>query len=422
MIFIQSYTSSTFSEPLRTKDFPLIGEWLSVNQQVAEKVAKGLRDCDKYYEPLVNVPSRFGSREQRRASGQQHAHGLTGDSSIGLFTTKQRLSRFLRARCMYRLAEGDSKGAWDDIMLLYRVSQRHPRYPTYVHRHSVSIAEGCARSVIGFAQQVRLGPKQAKELISQLDQLPPGPTYAEILDVFERYKVLAHVTKLARQGPSAMATISGKRYAPLVRSLEGVPVEAFDWNHLMKFANQHIDASIAAQRYSKYSQRSAASNAIRRELERKGANALNPAKIIAAIEASDSPGDGATSAVESWMAAGLLRPPAVWPEPSARMYMQFGKLALALSAYRGVRGAYPERLADLVPRFIEKIPPDEFADGKPLGYVRRNSGYIVYSVGWNADHRPIDERLVQFETGDGRRIVHFHREPTDVVMVSPEAQ
>ena len=56
------------------------------------------------------------------------------------------------------------------------------------------------------------------------------------------------------------------------------------------------------------------------------------------------------------------------------------RVALAIERYRLARGSLPKELADLVPRYIDKVPIDPF-DGKPLRYKLTEPGYIVYSIG-----------------------------------------
>jgi hypothetical protein len=57
-------------------------------------------------------------------------------------------------------------------------------------------------------------------------------------------------------------------------------------------------------------------------------------------------------------------------------------VALAIERYRLAKGSLPKELADLVPRYIDKVPLDPF-DGKPLRYKLTEPGYIVYSIGEN---------------------------------------
>ncbi len=56
------------------------------------------------------------------------------------------------------------------------------------------------------------------------------------------------------------------------------------------------------------------------------------------------------------------------------------RVALAIERYRLAKGSLPKELADLAPRYIDKVPIDPF-DGKPLRYKLTEPGYIVYSIG-----------------------------------------
>ena len=57
-------------------------------------------------------------------------------------------------------------------------------------------------------------------------------------------------------------------------------------------------------------------------------------------------------------------------------------MALALASFRGENSRFPERLNELVPKYIAELPKDRFAD---VDYVYRQEGkgYILYSVGYN---------------------------------------
>jgi hypothetical protein len=62
------------------------------------------------------------------------------------------------------------------------------------------------------------------------------------------------------------------------------------------------------------------------------------------------------------------------------------KTAAALAAWRADRGSdtppYPERLDDLVPKYLAAVPVDPFTD-QPFIYERRGDGYLLASVGDN---------------------------------------
>jgi hypothetical protein len=58
-------------------------------------------------------------------------------------------------------------------------------------------------------------------------------------------------------------------------------------------------------------------------------------------------------------------------------------VACALERHRLALGEYPETLASLEPKFLEKAPSD-LIGGKPLKYHRTPDGqFVLYSIGWN---------------------------------------
>ncbi|MFO0935133.1 MAG: hypothetical protein U0798_01290 [Gemmataceae bacterium] len=58
------------------------------------------------------------------------------------------------------------------------------------------------------------------------------------------------------------------------------------------------------------------------------------------------------------------------------------KLAFALAAYHEAKGAYPDKLDQLVPTFVKTMPVDLYSGKAPI-YRKTEKGYIVYSVGLN---------------------------------------
>jgi hypothetical protein len=69
-------------------------------------------------------------------------------------------------------------------------------------------------------------------------------------------------------------------------------------------------------------------------------------------------------------------------EDRSTMQFELTKLAFALAAYRADHGSYPEKLADLTPKYVADIPKDIFNDAD-LHYKHEGAGYLLYSVGIN---------------------------------------
>ena len=55
--------------------------------------------------------------------------------------------------------------------------------------------------------------------------------------------------------------------------------------------------------------------------------------------------------------------------------------SLALRAYRVEKGAYPDKLTDLVPTYLHSLPKDLFATRGTFGYRREGNRYVLWSVG-----------------------------------------
>jgi hypothetical protein len=76
------------------------------------------------------------------------------------------------------------------------------------------------------------------------------------------------------------------------------------------------------------------------------------------------------------------------------------KTALAAERYRLRHGAWPEKVADLVPEFLEAVPTDPF-DGQPLRWRTTPEGRVVYSVGFDKEDnggQQIGEGWLNFKT------------------------
>ena len=61
-------------------------------------------------------------------------------------------------------------------------------------------------------------------------------------------------------------------------------------------------------------------------------------------------------------------------------HLRTAQVALALQRYRLAAGALPDKMADLVPAYLETVPRDPF-DGNDLRYKKLNTGFVVYSIG-----------------------------------------
>jgi hypothetical protein len=70
-----------------------------------------------------------------------------------------------------------------------------------------------------------------------------------------------------------------------------------------------------------------------------------------------------------------------WAEARAETGTALLYVSLALRAFKLEKGHYPEKLAELTPSYIKKVPADPFGGGEPMRYRRTDKSYLLYSIG-----------------------------------------
>ncbi len=68
----------------------------------------------------------------------------------------------------------------------------------------------------------------------------------------------------------------------------------------------------------------------------------------------------------------------------ANTRLELMRLAATLSVFRAEKGHYPEKLDDLVPRFVASLPIDIYSEKPPIYKADDDRmGFLLYSVGQN---------------------------------------
>lgn len=83
----------------------------------------------------------------------------------------------------------------------------------------------------------------------------------------------------------------------------------------------------------------------------------------------------------SYLWCSPIRPHTLFAEAKEKVALDLLLLRLALQAHKLESGAYPSTLNALKWRYLTKVPTDEFADGKPFGYVVTGKNYRLWSIG-----------------------------------------
>jgi hypothetical protein len=116
------------------------------------------------------------------------------------------------------------------------------------------------------------------------------------------------------------------------------------------------------------------------ELNRLVTDVKRPATLVSGLISPASRSDIAASVMLALFLPALNT--AIEREDRANTLLDLERLAAAIAVYRAEHGSYPEKLENLVPGQIAKLPLDLY-NNKPFIYKRTPDGYLLFSAGNN---------------------------------------
>lgn len=155
-----------------------------------------------------------------------------------------------------------------------------------------------------------------------------------------------------------------------------------DWCMILRNGNRWFDRMAAAMRIKDRAARKAELARIEEDLRAMKARTREPANLAKLLEKGP---DRAATEVIGNVLIGLLMPAISRVQTAEDRIEQVHRnleVAFALAAYRRDNKRYPEKLADLAPKYLKAVPGDVFS-GKLLVYWPAAKGYVFYSVGAN---------------------------------------
>jgi hypothetical protein len=121
---------------------------------------------------------------------------------------------------------------------------------------------------------------------------------------------------------------------------------------------------------------------------------LAPLTKLAATASQAPPGG-----MEMAKALPLLKMGTEWQKGQAML--RCATAAVALERYRLANGRWPDKLDDVTPRYLTKVPADPY-DGQPLRYARHKDVVVVYAIGPDGkDDGGKPDELNRFDKKDG---------------------
>ena len=358
--------NQAMKRPWSEKEFPILAGWLAANEKpLALLVTASKRP--RRYDPLIS-----------------------GDGSVIMILLSavneyREAAQALTARAMLRVDEGKVDKAWEDLLACHRLARLAGQGPTLVEALVAIAVDGraCAGDQ-GLLQHARLAPAQIAAIRADLDKLPPLPKMVDRINVAERFFYLDCAGMVAREGFSSLSVVAGggKREGILDSLVDSAAKMVVDWDQVLRMGNTWYDRMVEAYGKPTRAERQKALGKIDDDL-RQLAMSIKDYESLG-LSMLGGPRYAISERVGQIFVCLLL--PAVSSAASAedRGAMQFDltRLAFALAAFRADRGTYPARLADLVPKYVAKVPKDIFSAAE-LHYRPEGDGYLLYSVGVN---------------------------------------
>ena len=159
--------------------------------------------------------------------------------------------------------------------------------------------------------------------------------------------------------------------------------KALDYESMMRLGNLWIDKFVKAFRKPSRAERSAA-KVLGDDIDKLLGQRRNQ-DIKKLLKGDTEILRGAVSEQVGLVYLGLLLPSMQRISDSADRAEQIhrnGLLAAGLAAHFADHKNYPDKLADLAPKYIAEVPDDVF-NAKPLLYKKTDAGYLLYCVGVN---------------------------------------
>lgn len=354
---------SAVKRPWAKEEFPEWAEWIDVNEK-----------------PLVMLVA--ATKRPRRYDP------LVGDNLISVSLAGAQYSRdvarVLVLRAMLRLNEGKTEEAWEDLLACHRLARLIGQGPTLIEAMVAIAIDGMAcNGDVALLEHGKLDTLKIAQMREQCDALPELPSMIEKIDLGERLSCLDTVTSMARDGLDAMDGDDKKPNGHVDSFKNSSYVAAIDWDYMLRMQNEYLDCMVNACRKPTRSERMEAIGLLDEKINRETEESRNWKNIILVVLFNSR--EARSKAIGQIMTALIVPSGSAAIEAGDRIAMrsELTDLAFALSAHRAENGAYPEKLAELIPKYVKSVPVDIFNHEAELKYSIIGDGFLLYSLGSN---------------------------------------
>jgi hypothetical protein len=293
------------------------------------------------------------------------------------------LATALAARAMLRVGQGKFDEAWQDLLACHRLGRTVARGATLIESLvGIACDHVASEADLAFLERGRLTSRQVLDRLKDLRALPPLPPLADRMDLAERFAYLDSLQLIRRGGVGMLEALAGGKRPRKPDADEQKALALIDWGPALRDGNRWYDRLAAALRGKDRAAREKALDQIEEGVKALKKEAVAPANLARLLK---NPPDRTAGKAIGSVLIGLLLPAARKVQQSADRAEQIQRnlhVAFALAAFQRDHQRYPQKLADLAPRYLAEVPSDIFS-GKELIYRPSRQGYLLYSVGVN---------------------------------------
>ncbi len=348
-----------------TDELPWLAQWARDNQKPLDALVEASRRPKCYFPS----PSLLHPDDEL----------LLATLLPGVQAVVPQIGRTLAARAMWHAGEHRTAAAWQDTLAIYRIDRLVASGPMLMDQAvGAFLDEIASRNTVVVLTEGQMAAPVARQILRNLMALPQISGFANSLDKDERILFLDSALQLRRGDPDLNLSLrdigpTGGNPFPLFRRVR------LDWNFILSRGNDLYDRYASAARLPRYESRRQAVQQLDQSVEdsmNRGGIHTFASSTLNLTYRSDTVALFLLSRFTPSIDAVLIR------QDRANAMLDLTRLAAALAVYRAEKGKYPERLDDLVPGILEKLPLDLY-HAKPFFYKRIDTGYVLYTAGPN---------------------------------------
>ena len=347
------------------KQYPVVAGWLEANNDALNAMPGAMQRTGHYIPAVSSGPDE--------------------NTAVMLLPNLQsymKLGDALAARAMLKLDSGNARGAWADLMaarhLARRVGSGYSLVESFVALAMETTACSTSRAMAGSG---RLTGAQARAFLADMQRLAPIPDLIDTIDEGERFMMLDSVMMLAR-------TTNQKGLGEALRNLGAEEllaghsnVRSLEWDRILTKMNPWYDGFVAASRQKTFKDRTTALADHDHRAGKFSVRVCKPRSFLQSVMGRfGDPTEEVGNSLIALLLPSLSRALVLRDRGAAQG--ELSVVAMALAAYRAEKKAYPDKLSQLAPGYLKKVPDDIFVD-KPFGYKRTGKGYLLHCVGEN---------------------------------------